>query len=72
MNCVGQCVRFVFRKFVGRLSTTVVMNAICFMSEDIVPPARAARRLSAHVPLSYQNVGKHINRQAKLKIGGGV
>ena len=69
INCVGQCVRCAFRKLVGRLSTTVVMNAICFMSEDIVPPARAARRLSAHVPLSYQNVGKHINRQAEVKIG---
>ena len=57
INCVGQCVRSTFSKFVGRLSRTAFMNAICVLSADIILPAKAARRLSAHVPLSHQSKG---------------
>ena len=33
------------------------MNAILVLCADIVPPAKPARRLSAHVSLSYKDVG---------------
>ena len=57
------------KKFVGRLSRTVVMNAICILSEDIVPPARACTAIECtHSFISlkfretYNQAGRGKNR----------
>ena len=40
------------------INPPLVMNAKWVLGADIVPPAKPARRLSAHVPSSNDNVGE--------------
>ena len=48
-------------------SLPLVMKGKWVLGADIVPPAKPARRLSAHVPLSYGNVGE-ISARVRMRV----